>query len=167
VLGRNLTQSLKTSKDIFERGIDPNVDDPTQCHPHSEVPQKSEEWPSVTSILQFSTRVRARLLKLYQDFDTGTKELTRRVGPGLWMTYEHEAMHAETLLYMLIQRSGTGTIPPPGFAIPNWETLAQTWDALPLPQESAVKLGPATVVVGHDDADYEDKLPEKARVSEP
>ncbi|ESK95188.1 duf323 domain-containing protein [Moniliophthora roreri MCA 2997] len=150
-------------KDIFERGIDPNVDDPTQCHPHSEVPQKNEEWPSLISILQFSTRVRARLLKLYQDIDTGAKELTRRVGRILWMTYEHEALHAETLLYMLLQRSGTGTIPPPGFAIPNWESLAQTWDALPLPQESTVKLGPATVIIGHDDADYEDKLPEKAK----
>ncbi|KAK7028145.1 hypothetical protein VNI00_014960 [Paramarasmius palmivorus] len=150
-------------KDIFERGIDPNVDDPTQCHSHSEVPKKDEDWPSLTSILQFSSRVRARVLKLYEDVDLGKKELTRRVGRVLWMTYEHEALHAETLLYMLIQRSGSGTIPPPGFAIPNWTTLAQTWDSLPVPEEPTVKLGPANVALGHNDADYEDHLPEKAK----
>ena len=29
--------------DIFERGIDPDVDNPEMCHDHSEVP---DEWPA-------------------------------------------------------------------------------------------------------------------------
>ncbi|KAL0069089.1 hypothetical protein AAF712_003775 [Marasmius tenuissimus] len=148
-------------KDIFERGIDPNVDDPTQCHAHSEVPQKDDEWPSLTSILQYRNRVRSRLRKLYEDIDAGTKVLTRRIGRVLFMTLEHEALHGETLLYMLLQRAGTGTIPPPGFAVPDWNSLSEHWDHLPLPDEPTVKLGPATVVLGHDDPEADDKLPEK------
>ncbi|KAG7088142.1 hypothetical protein E1B28_012164 [Marasmius oreades] len=150
-------------KDIFERGIDPNVDDPSQCHSHSEVPRKDEEWPSHTAILQFRSRVRSRLLKLYEDIDNGTKELTRRMGRVLFMTLEHEALHAETLLYMLIQRAGTGTISPPGFAIPDWGSLTEYWNTLPAPEQSTVTLGPATVVVGHDDLDADDKLPENIK----
>ncbi|KAL0579890.1 hypothetical protein V5O48_002137 [Marasmius crinis-equi] len=150
-------------KDIFERGIDPNVDDPTQCHAHSEVPQNDEEWPSLTSILQYRTRVRARVLKLYEDIDAGTRQLTRRMGRVLFMTLEHEALHAETLLYMLLQRAGTGTIPPPGFAIPDWKSLSEHWNTLPLPKESTVKLGPAAVAVGHDDYEADDKLPDKEK----
>ncbi|KAF9262875.1 hypothetical protein L218DRAFT_928448 [Marasmius fiardii PR-910] len=149
-------------KDIFERGIDPNVDDPTQCHSHSEVPQDDDEWPSLTSILQFRSRVRARLLKLYEDIDSGKREMTRRIGRVLFMALEHEALHAETLLYMLLQRAGTGTIPPPGFAIPDWSSLSEQWDKLPTPEQPTVTLGPATVVLGHDDSESEDKLPENA-----
>ncbi|KAJ7145247.1 DUF323 domain-containing protein [Mycena filopes] len=144
-------------KYIFERGIDPDVDDPTVCHPHSEVPQKDEDWPSLMSILQFQSRVRARVLKLYEDVDAGTKSMTRKVGRVLFMTFEHEALHAETLLYMLLQRAGSGTLPPPGFAPPPWESLAEGWDAAPKPQEKTVTLGPTTVVLGHDDAEAEDE----------
>ncbi|KAJ6504668.1 DUF323 domain-containing protein [Mycena vitilis] len=142
-------------KYIFERGIDPDVDDPTVCHPHSEVPQKDEDWPSLVSILQFQARVRARLLKLYEDIDAGTQPMSRKVGRVLFMTFEHEALHAETLLYMLLQRAGTGTLPPPGFTPPPWESLAETWNSTPEPESSSVTIEATTVTLGHDDSEAE------------
>ena len=58
---------------------------------------------------------------------------------------------------MLIQRAGTGTIPPSvgGFSSPCWETLAEAWDAAPDPTTVAVTLGPATVELGHEDSEAE------------
>ncbi|KAF8198039.1 DUF323 domain-containing protein [Pholiota molesta] len=38
---------------IFERGIDPHVDDPDHCHNHSEVPTNDEDWPSLAEVLVF------------------------------------------------------------------------------------------------------------------
>ncbi|TFK24369.1 DUF323 domain-containing protein [Coprinopsis marcescibilis] len=143
-------------KYIFERGIDPDVEDPTQCHPHSEVPQEEADWPTLNAILQFQARVRQRVRRLYDDLESGRVTLTRRIARVLFMTLEHEAMHAETLLYMLIQRAGSGTLPPSGFTAPHWESLAQSWDAAPVPQEKTIRLGPATISLGHDDDEEED-----------
>ncbi|KAH9933269.1 hypothetical protein B0H21DRAFT_825820 [Amylocystis lapponica] len=122
-------------KYIFERGIDPIVDDPTQCHSHSEVPTCDEDWPSLPSILAFQARVRARLLKLYGDIDTGKVELTRKVARVLFMTLEHEAFHAEP---------------------PAWTTLAEAWNSAPPPTTPTVTLGPTTVILGHDDDEADD-----------
>lgn len=72
------------------------------------------------------------------------------------MTFEHEALHAETLLYMLLQRAGTGTLPPPGFSPPDWLSLSAGWDSAPEPESSTVTLGPAIVKIGHDDSEPED-----------
>ncbi|KAJ7078568.1 DUF323 domain-containing protein [Mycena belliarum] len=148
-------------KYIFERGIDPDVDDPTKCHPHSKVPNSDEDWPSLMAILQFQARVRARLMKLYEDIDAGRRTMNRKAGRVLFMTFEHEALHAETLLYMLLQRAGSGTLPPPGFAPPAWASLAETWDAAPQPVSAAITLGPATITLGHDDNEAEDEVPGK------
>ncbi|KAJ7755089.1 hypothetical protein B0H14DRAFT_2978755 [Mycena olivaceomarginata] len=131
--------------------------EPDAFKPHSEVPQKDEDWPSLVSILQFQARVRARLLKVYQEIDAGSRTMTRKVGRVLFMTFEHEAMHAETLLYMLVQRAGTGTLPPPGFTPPPWASLAESWDSAPEPAESAVTIGPTTITLGHDDTEAEDE----------
>lgn len=59
---------------------------------------------------------------------------------------------------MLIQRAGTGTIPPSvgGFATPCWASLAEVWDAAPLPSSPTITLGPATVELGHDDFEADD-----------
>ncbi|KAM5531301.1 hypothetical protein V8D89_015016 [Ganoderma adspersum] len=143
-------------KYIFERGIDPNVDDPTQCHPHSEVPQKDEDWPSLSSILQFQSRVRERVMNLYRDIDSGKVQLTRKIARVLQMTLEHEAFHVETLLYMLLQRAGTGTVPPAGFIPPPWDVLAESWDKQTLPATETVTLGPAEISLGHDDNEAHD-----------
>jgi formylglycine-generating enzyme required for sulfatase activity len=63
---------------------------------------------------------------------------------------------------MLLQRAGTGTLPPPGFTPPPWASLASNWDASPQPVSSTVILGPATVSIGHDDFESDDGIPEKA-----
>ncbi|EJD05995.1 DUF323 domain-containing protein [Fomitiporia mediterranea MF3/22] len=148
-------------KDIFERGIDPHVDDPSQCHPHSEVPQNEEDWPSLESILNFRDRVRARLSRLYDDLGTGKRQLTRKIGRVLFMTLEHEGLHAETLLYMLLQGAGKpgGTLPPPGFTVPHWDALAEQWSSTPSPAEPTVTLGSAEITLGHDDPEELDEHP--------
>ncbi len=42
---------------IFERGIDPDVEDPTKCHSHSEIP---DEWPPLKTILNYQQTIRMR-----------------------------------------------------------------------------------------------------------
>src|SRR5262245_28560603 len=45
--------------DLFSRGIDPDVDDPTRCHDHPDVPDR---WPSVADVLAYRDRVRTAVL---------------------------------------------------------------------------------------------------------
>ncbi|KDQ27645.1 hypothetical protein PLEOSDRAFT_1064958 [Pleurotus ostreatus PC15] len=141
---------------IFERGIDPHVDDPDHCHNHSEVPEKDEDWPTIDLIMSFRDAVRARLAKLYAELESGERALTRNIARTLVMTIEHEAWHIETLLYMLIQRAGTGTLPPPGFVTPPFARLSQQWDVIPPPSTPSVQLGPATITLGHEDSEGDD-----------
>lgn len=69
---------------IFERGIDPDVDDPEKCHAHSEIP---DEWPPIIDILDYQAKVRSRVETLLQE---KTDPMTRRVGRALWLGFEHE-----------------------------------------------------------------------------
>ncbi len=101
---------------IFERGIDPDVDNPEKVHAHSKVP---DEWPRVEEILRFQKGVRERVAKLYQ---SGQAYDDMWTGRALWLAFEHEVMHMETLLYMLIQSDKT--LPPPGTMKPDFEQLA-------------------------------------------
>ncbi|KAL8637853.1 MAG: hypothetical protein Q9228_004926 [Teloschistes exilis] len=121
---------------IFERGIDPDVDNPEQCHAHSEIP---DEWPPVAEILGYQARVRSRVKDLTSREDDA---LSSKVGRALWLGFEHEgtqlvcassfiatgltdletAMHLETLLYMLLQSDKTHV--PPGPA-PDFQALAR------------------------------------------
>jgi L-histidine Nalpha-methyltransferase / hercynylcysteine S-oxide synthase len=57
---------------------------------------------------------------------------------------------------MLIQRAGSGTIPPLGFTPPPWASLSAYWDSAPGPVSSTVTLGPTTVSLGHDDFEAQD-----------
>ncbi|OBZ71960.1 hypothetical protein A0H81_08153 [Grifola frondosa] len=148
---------------IFERGIDPHVDDPDYCHPHSEVPIRDEDWPALPEVLAYRDRVRERLIKLYEELEAGTRVLTRRLVRTLVMILEHDGFHIETLLYILIQRSGSGMLPPPGFASPPWAHLAEQWDVIPAPTTPRAVLGPSAVVMGHDDQEPDDLLPEHER----
>jgi L-histidine Nalpha-methyltransferase / hercynylcysteine S-oxide synthase len=63
---------------------------------------------------------------------------------------------------MLLQRAGTGTIPPPEFVAPSWESLARTWNTGSKPATPTVTLGPADVVLGSDDFEADDGKPELA-----
>lgn len=60
---------------------------------------------------------------------------------------------------MLIQRAGTGTLPPTDFVAPPWDLFKLQWDATPAPSTECVTLGPATVTLGHDDSEGDDFLP--------
>ena len=80
---------------IFERGIDPHVDDPDHCHSHSEVPERDEDWPTLEDILAYRDRVRARLMSVYDDIDAGRRKLDRTLARVLQMTLEHEGFHIE------------------------------------------------------------------------
>lgn len=102
---------------IFERGVDPDVENPEQCHDHSEIP---ETWPPLEEVLKFQASVRERLEGLY---DTEAAYKDSRVSRALWLAFEHEAMHLETLLYMLIQSERI--LPPPGTVRPAFEALAR------------------------------------------
>ena len=101
---------------IFERGIDPDVDNPAKVHAHSEVP---DTWPSLQEILAFQERVRERVVNLYKSGQAYNDSWT---GRALWLGFEHEIMHMETLLYMLIQSDKT--LPPGGTMKPEFEQLA-------------------------------------------
>ncbi|EGN98544.1 hypothetical protein SERLA73DRAFT_183605 [Serpula lacrymans var. lacrymans S7.3] len=162
LLGEAHTEPIEY-KDIFERGIDPNVDDPGQCHPHSEVPDREEDWPSLNSMLLFRDRVRDRLMKLYADVDAGTIQMTRKIARVLCMTHEHEGFHIETLLYMLLQRAGTGTIPPPEFTPPSWDSLAVSWNSAEEPLNPVVTVGPSVVTLRIDDVEADDNDPVKSK----
>ena len=68
---------------------------------HSIVPTKDDEWPTLETLLEFRTRVRARLLKIYEDVDADTLTLNRKIGRVLFMTYEHEALHLEVFILLV------------------------------------------------------------------
>ncbi|KAL1663454.1 hypothetical protein GGF50DRAFT_116039 [Schizophyllum commune] len=150
-------------KDIFERGIDPDVDDPTQCHSHSQVPERPEDWPALQQVLDFEKRVRQRLTTIYEGVVARRIPLTARLARVLMITYEHEAMHAETLLYMLLMKAGEGLRAPKGFAPPPWEALVEAWDAEPELEGETLTIGPAEVTLGHeDDETLDEQVSEEA-----
>jgi ergothioneine biosynthesis protein EgtB len=87
--------------EIFDRGIDPDVDDPTQCHPHSEVPPT---WPELKEVLAYRDQVREAILaSLHEVPAYAATDVMARNSRVLRMAIEHESMHQETLLY-IIQR---------------------------------------------------------------
>lgn len=136
-------------KDIFERGIDPDVDDPTKIHAHSEVPVDVADWPSLQQVLAFRDRVRTRLRGIYDDLESGKMEFTQHAGRVLFMGYEHEGQHAETLLYMLAQSQDTEA---PG-AAPDWEVLKSTWT---MDTNKVIDVPARKITLGHDDPEQDD-----------
>lgn len=74
--------------DIFERGIDPDVQDQTKIgHWHSEVPQTDEDWPKFEEIVEYEERVRERVRKVYEEHDG---KWDRKLARVLMMVFEHE-----------------------------------------------------------------------------
>lgn len=72
--------------------------------PHSEVPKEDKDWPAQPSILEFQSRVRERLLGIYNRIGSGEIKLTRKVARVLFMTLEHEAFHAEVCRSLFHER---------------------------------------------------------------
>ena len=80
----------------FERGIDPSVDDPDQCHSHSEVPERDEDWPVIEDVLKYRDEVREKVIKrLLEEMENGTRPFTRRNARTLMMVLEHDGFHVE------------------------------------------------------------------------
>ncbi|KAG0283315.1 hypothetical protein BGZ96_012324 [Linnemannia gamsii] len=148
---------------IFERGIDPDVEDPTKCHSHSEVP---DTWPEVETIIAFRGRVRERLFKVLND--PVSYPMTRRLARVIFMAFEHEAMHLETIIYMLAQSPNTA--PPPSIPAP-WAVRLSAADDTSSSEAtlSSSTVSPATwfsikpaqldkdiLSLGHDDLESDD-----------
>ncbi|KAF9119191.1 hypothetical protein BGW39_000490 [Mortierella sp. 14UC] len=133
VLGEPFTEPAYFSV-IFERGIDPDVEDPTQCHSHSKVP---DTWPEIEEIVAFRDRVRERLFKVLNN--PVTYPMTRRLARMVFMAFEHEAMHLETIIYMLAQ--SPNTVPPPSIPAP-WAVRKSVADDT---SSSTAPLSPSTV----------------------
>ncbi|EGE82230.2 hypothetical protein BDDG_05173 [Blastomyces dermatitidis ATCC 18188] len=130
----------KHFQSMFERGIDPDVDNPELCHDHSDIPS---EWPPLGEILTYRDAVRSRTLAL---LEKRTKD--RRLAEALWIGFEHEAMHLETFLYMLLQSDKA--LPPPGVLRPNFESLARQ-SALESRENSWFTIPEQQISIGLDD----------------
>lgn len=124
---------------IFERGIDPDVDNPDHCHEHSEIP---DEWPPIDEILGFQLQVRSKVNKIYEG-----QHIPRDVGRALWIGLEHEIMHLETLLYMLLQSEKTL---PPTLTTPDFEQEAKLSRVARVPNQW-FQIPQKSLVVGLDD----------------
>ena len=103
-------------------------------------------------------------MNLYGDIDSNKVVLDRKIGRVLFMALEHEAMHLETLLYTLLREAGT--LSPPVFTTPSWTTLAVGWNETPKPISGTVALGPALVMLGHDDNEVVDGTSDDTRTHE-
>ncbi|KAH0556705.1 hypothetical protein GP486_005508 [Trichoglossum hirsutum] len=112
---------------MFERGIDPDVDNPDDCHAHSEIP---DSWPPVQEILEFQNKVRNRTREHYT---TKSFKTDRKVQRALWIGFEHEVMHLETLLYMILQSDRC--LPPPGITRPDFGAMANQAEIHAVPNE--------------------------------
>ena len=96
--------------DLFSRGIDPDVDDPTRCHDHPDVPA---QWPSVDEVLDYRDRVRAAVLESMDAVaERRGTHLMAKDDRVFSMVIEHEEMHQETLLYMLQRLPFEGKVRP-------------------------------------------------------
>lgn len=135
---------------IFERGIDPDVDNPEICHAHSEIPK---EWPALEDILRYQLHVRSRIT---QSIESGEAARDPRLARGLNLAYEHEALHLETFLYMLLQ-SDRG-LTPPGAAKPDFEALSRASE-LERSSNEWHKIPASNFMIGADDP--ENNLPPK------
>ena len=90
-------------KDIFERGIDPDVENPELCHAHSEAPS---EWPPLEEILGYQERVRERTRSLYASM---APQVDRKIARACWIGLEHESMKS-LILDFLVQALETDMI---------------------------------------------------------
>jgi L-histidine Nalpha-methyltransferase / hercynylcysteine S-oxide synthase len=123
---------------------------PTICNPHSAVP---DEYPPLREIIEYQSRVRHRLLSLLK---SGDLEKNRLLAEATWIGFEHEVMHLETFLYMLLQSDQI--LPPPAVQRPNFEQLALRSQKVAVPNEWFT-IPSATFTIGLQDNDLS-KLPE-------
>jgi hypothetical protein len=139
-----LTGQSAVYQKIFERGVDPDVDNPEKCHDHSEIP---DEYPPLKEILAYQQDVRDRVKGLYE---RGIENISRQVGRAIWVGFEHEIMHLETLLYMMLQSDKTR--PPPDLEVPDWEKLAEKASSARVPNKW-FQIPAQEITIGIDEPD--------------
>lgn len=142
--GEQLSRLSSYYQTIFERGIDPDVDNPENCHDHSEIPP---EYPPVHEILSYQGKVRQSIHSLYE---SGVEKIARNIGRAVWVGFEHEIMHLETLLYMMLQSHKTR--PPPHTEVPDWKKLAEKAHSARVPNEW-FRVPAQEITVGFDEPD--------------
>ncbi|EPY53599.1 sulfatase modifying factor 1 [Schizosaccharomyces cryophilus OY26] len=92
-----VTASKRQYWDWFQRGIDPDVENPENCHWHSQIPTN---WPSPNELRSYEIASwQNHILKLYDGSHT-LSPFQKRI---VWLCYEHVAMHIETTLYIYVQ----------------------------------------------------------------
>ena len=97
--------------EVFDRGIDPDVDDPTRCHAHPEVP---DAWPSLLEVHAYRDRIRAEILASLDEIgDLPARDVMAENHRVLRLALEHEQMHQETLLYMIQRLPLSRLVRPP------------------------------------------------------
>lgn len=115
-----LTPPGQEYQNIFQRGIDPDVDNPELCHAHSAIPDR---WPGLNEILRFTADVRRKVAAMY-DHTGRLKDITPDLPRAMWLAFEHETFHLETYLYMMLQSGDVQ--PPPGVPRPDFVGLRDT-----------------------------------------
>ncbi|GAA6013912.1 hypothetical protein JCM11491_000470 [Sporobolomyces phaffii] len=145
--------------DIFERGIDPDVEDQTKIgHWHSEVPQSEKDWPKFEEIVAYEERVRDRVRRVYEEYEGKWERKLARV---LMMVFEHEMMHFETLFYIALQACKNLNLPI-GTAVPDFPSLAR-YDARQIERTgrkaraSLLCYPSQSIEIGHDDLEGQDE----------
>lgn len=78
---------------IFERGIDPDVENPEKCHAHSDIP---DTWPPSEEIISFQEQVRDRARSIYS---IGDAAKNAKISRALWLGFEHEGQSLEAFEY--------------------------------------------------------------------
>ena len=135
-------------RNIFERGVDPEVEHPELCHSHSEIPSS---WPNMSEVTDMQTKVRNRIYGIYTDNLADGSSALRR---ALWLAFEHEAMHLETVLYSLLQHEKL--LSPPDSIRPDFEAIAREAEVEAL-ENQWFTIPESNVKIGHRDPEGDSK----------
>lgn len=142
---------------FFERPA-PLVDSTT----HSKVPIGDKSWPLLEAVTQYKDANKRRIFAMYDDQLNELDRWSRRRERLLWMLFEYQAQHLETLIHMLVQSAET-ILPD---QCPNWQRLQQRWEDESREKESRetendgpllLKFKAANVTLGHRDDESADE----------
>jgi len=127
---------------LFEQGIDPR-DDADYRAPEA-------DWPEAAAVREYRDRVRAELVRgIHEVFDRGRADVMER---GV----EHELMHQETLLYMLLHLPHDRKRRPP-------HAPPAELEGAPAPRQVHVPGGPVTLGAPRDGRfGWDNEFPEHA-----
>lgn len=131
-------------------------------HPHSPAPPS---WPALADVIKYRDAVRQRLQQVYDNHGHDKAAMPMQLQHVIWMAYEHEAMHLETLLYMVLQLHEFR--PPPeavliettGSSRPGWVMKAKGRHAANGNSDSAAASGDQAGVLGHEMSSKEPVTP--------